>query len=287
MDATRTLTVFTISDPDEVFRVVLAHEPLNQTSIELRLRAVARQFGTRWGVLIGSDSDALREALRTHGFDWVSGDIFFGVFKDGQIGPEEPVGNSVIEQMAVAAVEPTADQRLDELCKFVREELGLDEDEATEELDSAVHDFKSGEAASINNGGLESQIEFCCAGMTLEQAKDYLRSELGKEEESEEAEEEDARAIDFTKRREGSEHEEQVKPWGITFCKKCGEVSKHSDPYFHGDSFLDIPILELTIEEEPDDEVSLCALVSKKLGVELTLDEATKYMAAAFDRDET
>lgn len=197
----RTLTVFTISDPDvpaeerkQLLSVALKHEPLTQERVELRLRSVANELGCRTWADLGRRflGDATVELLEAHGFEVVRDQVFFGVAGIGKLVPDEPTGDSLLEKVAEAAKEPTAEEWITELCAFVHDELELDDDdEATEALDEAVHDFKSGEAADINNGGLDSQIEYLCEGMSLEDARDYLRSETGQDDEDSDDEDDD------------------------------------------------------------------------------------------------
>ena len=49
----------------------------------------------------------------------------------------------------------TMDEKVREIREYV-EKLGI----GTEALDEVVHDIKSGEAADINNGGMDSQLKF-------------------------------------------------------------------------------------------------------------------------------
>lgn len=241
----RTLTIFTITDPDEpehhnktILDVALKHAPLTQFKVELRLRAVAREFGETWAGMakaFHSDADTgsgnhkkVVAALEEQGFEPVLEHVFFKVAGTGQVRrPHKAKG--LLEDLAVAATEPTAERKLEELCLYVKEELKIQE----EDLDTEIHDAKGQEAADINNGGMQAQIEYLTQGMTFEAAKKFFDGL-------------------YTPGRAD---------------KEVAEV-------------LDSVILEFVRKEQPEDEVTLCSLVSKKLGIELTLEQATKYLAA-------
>lgn len=57
-------------------------------------------------------------------------------------------------------------------------ELGITDDRLVHttryDLDGEVHDAKSAEAAEINNAGLSAQVAYLCAGMTPDEARDWM-----------------------------------------------------------------------------------------------------------------
>ena len=55
------------------------------------------------------------------------------------------------------------------------EQLAKDLEITIYELDDIVHEYKSAEASSINNGGMNDQLKYLCNGMTQEQAEKFLR----------------------------------------------------------------------------------------------------------------
>ena len=50
-----------------------------------------------------------------------------------------------------------------EMIRIVRD-AGVDRDDVIELLDEDVHEAKAREAAEINNGGLEDQLDYLCGG---------------------------------------------------------------------------------------------------------------------------
>ena len=54
--------------------------------------------------------------------------------------------------------------------KQYAESVGLSE----EGLDELVHDFKSGEAAQINNDGVDSQLEYLLDQVTVDELKEEI-----------------------------------------------------------------------------------------------------------------
>lgn len=66
-----------------------------------------------------------------------------------------------------------------ELLKAVRDATPFEDDEISPALDDVVHDLKAEEAADIDNGGIERQVEYIMDNLGPDETKRILKEIIG------------------------------------------------------------------------------------------------------------